>query len=202
LTFIPTCCHPKEPSRENLRIREDGGGGVFVEALSEHVVRDAEEIMTLIKRGTRLRATNVTRMNKESSRSHAVFTIIIEHGKDDGHGGMAVTIGKLRLVDLAGSERLDVDAESKLQEETKNINVSLHNFTKVVTALTTPGVKYIPYRDSKLTRILQDCLGGNCKTTMIATITPTSECYIETINTLKFAKRCVHLFVPWSAAVI
>jgi kinesin family protein 3/17 len=182
-----------EPSRENLKIREDGCGGVFVETLSEHVVRDAEEIMTLIKRGTRLRATNVTRMNKESSRSHAVFTIIIEHGKDDGHGGMAVTIGKLRLVDLAGSERLDVDAESKLQEETKNINVSLHNFTKVVTALTTPGVKYIPYRDSKLTRILQDCLGGNCKTTMIATIAPTSECYIETINTLKFAKRAKNI---------
>ncbi|CAI8038052.1 Kinesin-like protein KIF3A [Geodia barretti] len=182
-----------EPSRENLKIREDGCGGVFVETLSEHVVRDAEEIMALIKRGTRLRATNVTRMNKESSRSHAVFTIIIEHGKDDGHGGMAVTIGKLRLVDLAGSERLDVDAESKLQEETKNINVSLHNFTKVVTALTTPGVKYIPYRDSKLTRILQDCLGGNCKTTMIATIAPTSECYIETINTLKFAKRAKNI---------
>ena len=64
LTFIPTCCHPKEPSRENLKIREDGCGGVFVETLSEHVVRDAEEIMALIKRGTRLRATNVTRMNK------------------------------------------------------------------------------------------------------------------------------------------
>ena len=61
---------------------------------------------------------------------------------------------------------------------------------QVVTALTTPSVKYVPYRDSKLTRILQDCLGGNCKTTMIATITPLSDCYSETLNTLKFAKRC------------
>lgn len=103
-----------------------------------------------------------------------------------------------------------MEAQSKLQEETKNINVSLHTFGKVceyatytlsatkyavfncfqvVTALTTAGVKHVPYRDSKLTRLLQDCLGGNCKTTLVATITPVASCYTESLNTLKFAKR-------------
>ena len=114
-----------------------------------------------------------------------------------------------------------MEAQSKLQEETKNINVSLHTFGKVhidhidcifwsphtdsnvlhvfvavqvVTALTTAGVKHVPYRDSKLTRLLQDCLGGNCKTTLIATITPVATCYAETLNTLKFAKRYYYLW--------
>ncbi|XP_064386094.1 uncharacterized protein LOC135334732 isoform X2 [Halichondria panicea] len=182
------------PSRDNLRIREDGVGGVFVENLSEHVVRNTAGIMSLLREGARLRTTATTKMNKESSRSHAVFTIIVEHAEHQADsGGSVVTIGKLRLVDLAGSERLDIDAQSKQQEETKNINVSLHTFGKVVTALTTPGVKYVPYRDSKLTRILQDCLGGNCKTTLIATVTASSSCYTESMNTLKFAKRAKNI---------
>jgi kinesin family protein 3/17 len=183
----------QDPHRENLKIREDGSGGVFVDHLSEHVVCDTEEVMKLIQDGAQLRTTSKTRMNKESSRSHAVFTIIVEHARHYEEEGSVVTVGKLRLVDLAGSERLDVDAESKLQEETKNINVSLHNFSKVVTALTTPSVKYVPYRDSKLTRILQDCLGGNCKTTMIATVTPVSECYNESMSTFRFAKRAKNI---------
>lgn len=178
-----------DSSRDNLRVREDGVGGVFVEGLSERVVRNTDEIIALLNEGSQLRSTAVTRMNKESSRSHAVFTIVVEHAEYDDSGASTVTIGKLRMVDLAGSERLDTEAQIRQQEETKNINVSLHTFSKVVSALTTPSVKYIPYRDSKLTRLLQDCLGGNCKTVLVATLAPLSSCYTESFNTLNFAKR-------------
>ena len=115
--------HLQDPSRENLRIREDGAGGVFVEGLSERVVRNTEGIMKLLRDGAHLRTTASTKMNKvhrgtslssvldaslppqESSRSHAVFTIIVEHAEYDASGESIITIGKLRMVDLAGSER-------------------------------------------------------------------------------------------------
>ncbi|KAL5506186.1 hypothetical protein EMCRGX_G007780 [Ephydatia muelleri] len=180
-----------DQKRDNLKLREDGLGGVYIESLSEHVVRNTDEILHLVKLGSHQRTTAATKSNKDSSRSHAVFTIIVEHAQYDSSGGSGsvITIGKMRMVDLAGSERLDTDAESKQQEETKNINVSHHTFGKVVTALTTPGARHIPYRESKLTRILQDSLGGNCKTTLIATINPSVNFYTETFNTLSFAKR-------------
>eukprot|EP00118_Oscarella_pearsei_P004764 m.20793 g.20793 ORF g.20793 m.20793 type:complete len:1170 (+) comp28085_c0_seq1:96-3605(+) len=177
-----------DPSRKDLRVREDGEGGVYVESLSEHVVRDVAGVQQLMKKGGALRTTDSTRMNLVSSRSHAVFTIVIEHSEKNENGAV-VTVGKLRLVDLAGSERFEADAKFKHQEETKNINTSLYMFGKVVLALTTPGTTHIPYRDSKLTRILQDSLGGNCKTTLIATISPMSISYLESLNSLKFAKR-------------
>uniref|UniRef100_A0A1X7UXS9 Kinesin motor domain-containing protein n=1 Tax=Amphimedon queenslandica TaxID=400682 RepID=A0A1X7UXS9_AMPQE len=177
------------PLQDNLRIREDGVGGVYVEGLSEHVVRSTRELKKLIQDGASLRKTASTRMNVESSRSHTVFTIIVEHAICTAEGGRIVTIGKLRLVDLAGSEKLDSDAKLQQQTETKNINVSLHTFGKVVMSLTSSSSPHIPYRDSKLTRILQDSLGGNCKTSLITTITPVSSCYTESLNSLLFAKR-------------
>jgi kinesin family protein 3/17 len=122
-----------------------------------------------------------------------VFTIVVEHASYTSDGGSVITIGKLRLVDLAGSEKIDAEAKYQQQTETKNINLSLHTFGKVVMTLTSSGSSHIPYRDSKLTRILQDSLGGNCKTTMITTITPTASCYMESLNTLKFAKRAKHV---------
>jgi kinesin family protein 3/17 len=94
-----------DPSRDNLRIREDGVGGVYVDGLSEHVVRSTEEILKLIHNGALLRKTAATKMNVESSRSHAVFTIVVEHASYTSDGGSVITIGKLRLVDLAGSEK-------------------------------------------------------------------------------------------------
>eukprot|EP00047_Mylnosiga_fluctuans_P023431 m.137765 g.137765 ORF g.137765 m.137765 type:complete len:1223 (-) comp9581_c0_seq3:2173-5841(-) len=177
-----------EAGKDNLRIRENADGGVFVEGLSEHVVRSADDILRLVQCGKAQRTTNSTRMNKESSRSHAVFSVVIEHSQARADG-RAVTVGKLHLVDLAGSERFDSVEEEKHQKETQSINTSLSAFGKVVLALTSASQLHTPYRDSKLTRILQDSLGGNCRTTMISTISPASVSYLESVNTLKFANR-------------
>lgn len=153
-----------------LKIRERGDGEIYVESLSEHVVRGPRDIYELLRLGRAQRNTNSTKMNAASSRSHAVFTIIVEHSSEDptiGEGYSDVTVGKLHLVDLAGSERYEVTTEAKHQQETVDINRSLSAFGKVVLALTSRGSQHIPYRESKLTRILQDSLGGNSKTTMI-----------------------------------
>jgi kinesin family protein 3/17 len=176
---------------DRMRIRESAGGGVFVDNLSEHVVKSPKDILDLLKQGASLRATAQTKLNRESSRSHAVFTVIVEHSTVNVEtAAKSVTIGKLNLVDLAGSERVkDSDVQGQQLEEAMKINLSLSAFGKVILALTSPGQQHIPYRDSKLTRILQDSLGGNCKTTLITTITPVSLHYSETINSLKFANR-------------
>jgi kinesin family protein 3/17 len=180
------------PERTDLRIRESGDGGTYIERLSEVVVKSPGDVYKLIIDGRAARNTNSTKMNATSSRSHAVFTVVVEHSQQDEHfpEKTDVTVGKLRLVDLAGSERYDVTTgEAKHQKETKEINKSLSAFGKVVLALTTRGNQHVPYRDSKLTRILQDSLGGNSKTTMIGTIGPMSSAYLEAVTTLKFTTR-------------
>eukprot|EP00039_Didymoeca_costata_P009289 m.122748 g.122748 ORF g.122748 m.122748 type:complete len:1176 (+) comp14429_c0_seq3:204-3731(+) len=177
----------------HLGIREDPQGGVFVENLSEHIVRNSSQIIALLETGAQIRATAATEMNRTSSRSHAVFTIIIEHAEHHGDGESVVTIGKLNLVDLAGSERVKSTgitlADGKRMDEAKNINSSLSAFSKVILSLTTAGSHHVPYRDSKLTRILQGSLGGNCKTTLVTTIGPAKASVVETVNSLKFASR-------------
>ncbi|XP_065839582.1 uncharacterized protein [Oscarella lobularis] len=173
-----------------LKVRE-GSSGVYVESLSEHIVKSPLEIENLVKRGALMRATAQTKMNRESSRSHAVFTIIVEHATlNEETQEKTILIGKLNLVDLAGSERLkSTEAEGSRLQEAIKINASLSAFGKVILALTSSGKQHIPYRDSTLTRILQDSLGGNCKTTLITTVTPVALSYGETISTLKFANR-------------
>ena len=141
-------------------------------------------------------------MNDLSSRSHAVFIIIVEQMTtiDDGSGTSNVydeeslkqiKVGKLNLVDLAGSERVRVTgATGKRLEESKKINQSLSCLGNVIAALTDQKPRsHIPYRDSKLTRLLEDSLGGNCKTTMMAMISPSSDAFGESLSTLKFATR-------------
>lgn len=134
-------------------------------------------------------------MNDVSSRSHAIFIIILEQMRKDispNQGNKKqVKVGKLNLVDLAGSERVMVTgATGKRLEESKSINKSLSTLGNVITALTAPkGRSHIPYRDSKLTRILEDSLGGNCKTTMMAMISPSNDAFSESLSTLKFATR-------------
>eukprot|EP00047_Mylnosiga_fluctuans_P022700 m.124605 g.124605 ORF g.124605 m.124605 type:complete len:1235 (-) comp9354_c0_seq1:147-3851(-) len=181
----------KKPKKDHLHIREDASG-VYVDGLSEHIVKNPGEIMALLHLGSTMRTTASTNMNRESSRSHAVFTIIVERSEKHSQDAEAtVTIGKLNLVDLAGSERIrstGVSTGARL-DETKNINKSLSAFGKVILALTSPGNHHVPYRDSKLTRILQGSLGGNCRTTMITAITSAMDSYMETLNSLKFAKR-------------
>ncbi|OQR83544.1 kinesin-like protein [Achlya hypogyna] len=214
-----------KPERNNLTIREDKKRGVFVEGLSEWVVRSPEEIYGLMERGGAMRATGSTKMNEISSRSHAVFIIIAEQsqttyvdttGKEialeeftalvnaqssrdrtklESLVRQSFKVGKLNLVDLAGSERVRLSgATGQRLEESKKINQSLSALGNVIAALTDArGRQHIPYRDSKLTRILEDSLGGNCKTTMMAMISPALEAIVESLSTLKFANRAKNI---------
>lgn len=187
-------------SRCNLQIREDKRKGVFVEGLSEWAVRSPCEIYRLLKKGTQTRATAATKVNDVSSRSHAVFIITVEQMKmlesdsgDEVH--KQIKVGKLNLVDLAGSERLSITgATGKRLEECKKINQSLSALGNVISALTDPKSRsHIPYRDSKLTRLLEDSLGGNCKTTMMAMVSPAFNAFAESLSTLKFANRAKNI---------
>lgn len=175
------------PEQSHLTIREDKKRGVFCPGLSEWDVRSLQHVISLIRKGSANRARAATRLNDESSRSHALFTLIVE--QEDKQQGQ-LKIGKLNLVDLAGSERLRAcghNGATRLKE-TANINQSLSALGNVISALT-ENRHHIPYRDSKLTRILADSLGGNCKTTLIAMVSPAQEAFVETFSTLKFALR-------------
>lgn len=173
--------------RSNLQIREEKKRGVFVEGLSEWAVRSPSEIYELIVQGQQSRTTAATKLNDVSSRSHAVFIITVE--QVSAKKGRQTKLGKLNLVDLAGSERLRVSgATGQRLQESKKINQSLSALGKVIVALTDSRPRtHIPYRDSKLTRLLEDSLGGNCKTTMMAMISPAQDSISETLSTLKFA---------------
>ena len=175
--------------RTSLNIREDKKKGIFVEGLSEWAVRSPIEIYSLMQKGAVSRNTAQTNMNDVSSRSHAVFLIIVEQMKVDKD--KQIKVGKLNLVDLAGSESVRVTgATGKRLEESKSINQSLSCLGNVIAALTdTKTRSHIPYRDSKLTRFLKDSLGGNCKTTMMVMVSPAPEAFTETLSTLKFATR-------------
>eukprot|EP00747_Dinoflagellata_sp_TGD_P097561 gnl/TRDRNA2_/TRDRNA2_167168_c0_seq1.p1 gnl/TRDRNA2_/TRDRNA2_167168_c0~~gnl/TRDRNA2_/TRDRNA2_167168_c0_seq1.p1 ORF type:complete len:1064 (+),score=172.38 gnl/TRDRNA2_/TRDRNA2_167168_c0_seq1:94-3285(+) len=195
--------------RHQLSIREDRKRGVFVEGLSEWLCRSPGEVQELMERGSAGRATAQTAVNDVSSRSHAVFFVIVEQSEEDGDwaastasnspeepGDFAgsrrcVRIGRLNLVDLAGSERPRVTGATGVRlEETKKINQSLSALGNVIAALTERRpLSHIPYRDSKLTRLLEDSLGGNCRTTMMAMVSPAAEGFPESLSTLKFAHR-------------
>ena len=198
-----------KPERTNLSVREDKKKGVFVEGLSEWVVRSPKEVYGLIKRGSAIRATGSTRMNELSSRSHALFIIIVEQNEIIMEAGgenssteentneegfrSSFKVGKLNLVDLAGSERVRISgATGRRLEESKKINQSLSALGNVIAALTDRASRsHIPYRDSKLTRILEDSLGGNCKTTICACISPSMLHYDESYSTLLFAIKAM-----------
>lgn len=202
-----------KPEKTNLIIREDKKKGIYVESLSEWAVRSPNDIYTLLQKGSEYRETSATKMNDVSSRSHAVFTIIVEQlcssGDETGENNNSFTMfskpgfipndlamttvktSKLNLVDLAGSERIRITgATGKQMEEGRKINKSLSALGNVIFALTDYKKRqHIPYRDSKLTRLIEDSLGGNCKTYMIATISPSQESFNESLSTLHFARR-------------
>ena len=183
-----------KPDKKNLQIREDKKKGIYVDLLSEWAVRTPVDLYALLKKGGNLRATSSTYMNDVSSRSHAVFVITVEQMTTELNQGnkVQIKVGKLNLVDLAGSERIRITGTTGQQlEESKKINKSLSCLGNVINALTDKKNKnnYIPYRDSKLTRLLQDSLGGNCKTTMIAMISPSQDAFSESLSTLYFAQR-------------
>lgn len=178
-------CDLFDPSKQDLPIRESPKKGIYVENITEEYCADDKDIFALLKLGESNRHASFTQMNATSSRSHSVFTIFIS--KKDKCG--STTCGKLNLVDLAGSEKIaKTGATGDTLQEAKKINSSLSTLGQVIHALS-EGNPYIPYRDSKLTRILQESLGGNTKTTLIINCSPHGFNYDETISTLQFAQR-------------
>ncbi|CAD8111477.1 unnamed protein product [Paramecium sonneborni] len=169
---------------------KEGQQGVFIKDLNIVVVKTTQEMDKYMQLGTQNRSVGATAMNKESSRSHCIFTVYIECSITDGKGNERITAGKLNLVDLAGSERQSKTQATgdRLKEATK-INLSLSALGNVISALVDGKTQHIPYRDSKLTRLLQDSLGGNTKTIMITAISPSDFNYDETASSLRYASR-------------
>ncbi|XP_053623272.1 kinesin-like protein KIF3A [Plodia interpunctella] len=179
---------------QSLEVKERPDIGVFVKDLTGYVVHNADELEKIMAVGNKNRHIGATAMNTESSRSHAIFCITVESSKKADDGKLHVKMGKLHLVDLAGSERQSKTQASgtRLKEATK-INQSLSVLGNVISALVDGKSTHIPYRNSKLTRLLQDSLGGNSKTVMIATIGPAESNYVETISTLRYANRAKNI---------
>jgi len=173
----------------NYEIREDAEGNVFVKDLSMVPVNTVEEVLSIIAMGVKVRATHETNMNANSSRSHTVFTItVIQKDRETGD----TLTGVLNLVDLAGSERLKkTESQGVRLKEALHINTSLSALGKVIMSLDPSAEKsHVPFRDSKLTRILQNSLGGNSFTTVLAAVHPNPLYYEECLSTLQFANRC------------
>lgn len=198
------------PANDNLPIHEEKGRGVYVKGMMEIYVSQIGEVFDIMKRGLVNRAVAYTNMNEASSRSHSIFNITVQcKNTKDGSN----RIGRLYLVDLAGSEKIKkTDAAGQTLEEAKKINKSLSALGMVINALTDgkvgilniaaliscfgfehfgacPQSTHVPYRDSKLTRILQESLGGNSKTTLVVCCSPSSFNDMETLSALRFGMR-------------
>ena len=173
-----------------LELKESSSGTVYVKDLTWKAVNSVTEINKLLKAGKQNRSVAATKMNLESSRSHSIFSVAVEQSYLDEFGEQQIRVGKLNLVDLAGSERQTKTGAigDRLKEATK-INLSLSALGNVISALVSGKSRHVPYRDSKLTRILQDSLGGNTKTVMIANAGPAEYNYDETISTLRYSSR-------------
>ncbi|XP_013384615.1 kinesin-like protein KIF3A isoform X2 [Lingula anatina] len=177
-----------------LEVKERPDIGVYVKDLLRVPVHNADEMDRVMTLGNNHRSVGATQMNAHSSRSHAIFSITIECSEKGLDGEQHVRVGKLHLVDLAGSERQTKTGASgqRLKEATK-INLSLSTLGNVISALVDGKSTHIPYRNSKLTRLLQDSLGGNSKTVMIANCGPVDYNYDETISTLRYANRAKNI---------
>ena len=200
----------------SLKIREDKITGIYVEGLAEFVVNNSRDWYGLMKRGERNRITKSTRANIQSSRSHSIFQMWVETDQVDKRG--MLKRAKLNLCDLAGSEKI-INKEENITKahfnELRTINLSLTTLGKVIAALSknkndhsmvdlktdskSKKAFWIPYRESKLTRLLQDSLGGNTRTCLIATVSPILDYSDETISTLKFADRAKQVMVKIKA---
>nr|XP_015106423.1 kinesin heavy chain isoform X1 [Vicugna pacos] len=174
-------------TKTNLSVHEDKNRVPFVKGCTERFVSSPEEILDVIDEGKSNRHVAVTNMNEHSSRSHSIFLINIKQENMETEQKLS---GKLYLVDLAGSEKVSkTGAEGAVLDEAKNINKSLSALGNVISALAEGTKTYVPYRDSKMTRILQDSLGGNCRTTMFICCSPSSFNDAETKSTLMFGQR-------------
>ncbi|NXK52129.1 KI18B protein, partial [Chauna torquata] len=192
---------PKGP----LAIREDPEKGVVVQGLSFHQPKSAEQLLEMLANGNKNRTQHPTDANATSSRSHAVFQIYVK--QQDRVVGLAqdVQVAKMSLIDLAGSERASVtNTKGERLREGANINRSLLALINVINALADAKSKktHIPYRDSKLTRLLKDSIGGNCRTIMIAAVSPSVLAYEDTYNTLKYANRAKEIKLSLKSNVL
>ncbi|MFT7807279.1 kinesin-like protein KIF11 [Arapaima gigas] len=186
---------PSPDVTERLQMFDDPRNkrGVIIKGLEEVSVHNKDEVYQILERGAAKRKTASTLMNAYSSRSHSVFSITIHMKETTVDGEELVKIGKLNLVDLAGSENIGRSgAVDKRAREAGNINQSLLTLGRVITALV-ERTPHVPYRESKLTRILQDSLGGRTKTSIIATVSPASVNLEETLSTLEYANRAKNI---------
>jgi len=182
-----------EPASVNLHVREDIKKGVYVEGLVEEIINSHRDMVLLIARGTKNRHVGSTSMNRESSRSHSVLTTIIESKSMSQTGVWNMKTSRFHIIDLAGSERSkNTNAMGERLKEAGMINKSLSALGNVINSLVDLSEgksRHVPYRDSKLTFILRDSLGGNSRTVIIANISPSSINLGETQSTLEFARR-------------
>ncbi|KAL1219322.1 Kinesin-like protein KIN-12B [Cardamine amara subsp. amara] len=184
-----------DPSQKNLMIREDVKSGVYVENLTEEYVKNLKDLSKLLIKGLANRRTGATSVNAESSRSHCVFTCVVEsHCKSVADGLSSFKTSRINLVDLAGSERQKLTgAAGDRLKEAGNINRSLSQLGNLINILAeisqTGKQRHIPYRDSRLTFLLQESLGGNAKLAMVCAVSPSQSCRSETFSTLRFAQR-------------
>jgi kinesin family protein 5 len=176
-----------DPTKTNLKVHEDKDKGLYIADVKETYVGEDLEIFEVMKVGNENRAIGATDMNKQSSRSHSIFIMTITQRNSSD---FSTKTGKLYLVDLAGSEKVGkTGAKGQTLDEAKTINKSLTALGLVINALTDGKSLHVPYRDSKLTRVLQESLGGNSKTCLIITCSPSLFNEAETISTLRFGKR-------------
>ena len=180
--------------KHKLELKEGQDGGFYAKDLSSFVVKGIGEMREVMETGRKNRHTGETAMNRDSSRSHSIFGIAVEMSDVGPDGQPHYRMGKLNLVDLAGSERQSKTGSTgdRLKEAT-NINKSLLTLGNVISALVDGVSTHVPYRDSKLTKLLMDSLGGNTKTVMIANVGPADWNYDETISTLRYANRAKNI---------
>ncbi|KAL3252378.1 hypothetical protein MRX96_017695 [Rhipicephalus microplus] len=211
-----------EPGRKSVKIHEDSKGEIYTVGVTAKAVQNAEQVMKCLESGALSRTTASTQMNVQSSRSHAIFTLhikqqrVVQLNLEDGNAedqeennalskvngeGSSMSefetlTAKFHFVDLAGSERLKrTGATGDRAKEGISINCGLLALGNVISALgdVSRKVLHVPYRDSKLTRLLQDSLGGNSRTLMIACVSPCDRDFMETLNTLKYANRAKNI---------
>lgn len=174
-----------KPNNTALELREKDSG-IYIPNLHSVLCKSADDMLNVMNKGNKSRTVGFTNMNEHSSRSHAIFLVKIEMCEI---GSTTVKVGKLNLIDLAGSERQSKSgATADRLKEASKINRALSSLGNVISALAEKS-PHIPYRDSKLTRVLQDSLGGNSKTIMIANIGPSEYNYNESLTTLRYAHR-------------
>ncbi|XP_042386145.1 kinesin-like protein KIN-1 [Zingiber officinale] len=176
-----------DASKDNIQIKENKCQGIFLSGATEMPIKNAMEALRCFHRGISNRAVGETQMNVASSRSHSLYIFSVQQ---ESASDVRSKIGKVVLVDLAGSEKAEkTGAGGTVLEEAKSINKSLSALGNVINALTTGKVNHIPYRDSRLTRILQDALGGNSRTALLCCCSPSPTNASESLSTLRFGAR-------------